>query len=337
MTIAPSPHALRIAVIGGGENCEHEISLASADSVAAALSGIGHEVVPLTIDPHGGWLDGDGTPIGLAAAVDVLCGCDVVVPVVHGPRGEDGTLAALCDLAGVAFVGSGIRPGALAMDKWATKLVAQALGITTAASVVLTTSTASTYRFRGPVVVKPIAAGSSHGVRLVDSEAELAPALAAAFAFDDRVLVEEVQHGREIDVAVLGMNDGGRHVSPLLEIVADGLFDHDAKYGGHADFRVPAEVSLSERNALVAAALAMYDALGCAGVARIDFFLTESGPVLNEVNTMPGFTAHSQVPQMFAADGLTYTALLDTLVQDAAAAGARRPTTAVSEGRVPSR
>ncbi|MGY2873476.1 D-alanine-D-alanine ligase [Marmoricola sp. URHA0025 HA25] len=316
---------LRVAVIGGGANCEHEVSLASAASVAGALEESGHDVVRLTIDPDGWWLDEVGSVIGLSAAVTVLRGCDVAVPVVHGPRGEDGTLAALCELAGVPFVGSGVGAGALAMDKWATKLVAEAVGIRTAAGTVLTRHTAPAYSFTGPVVVKPVAAGSSHGVSLVRAVPELAPALAAAFALDDRVLVEEVVPGREIDVAVLGTNDGERRTAPALEILTDGLFDHATKYGGDALFVVPAPLLDQERDELVAAALAMYDALGCAGVARVDFFLTEDGPVLNEVNTMPGFTEHSQVPRMFAAAGMAYGDLLDVLVRDAVRSRPRPP------------
>lgn len=310
---------MRIAVIGGGANCEHEVSLASAASVADALARRGHDVVRLTIDPDGWWLDPDGGVLGLARSIDVLRACDVTVPVVHGPRGEDGTLAGLLDLAGVPYVGSGVRAGALAMDKWATKLVAEALGIGTAPGLLLTARTASAYEFSGPVVVKPVAAGSSHGVALVRTAGELAPALAAAFALDDRVLVEEVVQGREIDLAVLG-HETRRSVSPPLEIVGEGLFDYEAKYGGTADFRIPAALAPADRKALADAAVAIYDALGCRGVARIDFFLTEQGPVLNEVNTMPGFTEHSQVPRMFAADGVGYGALLETLVRNALAA-----------------
>lgn len=308
---------LRVAVVGGGANGEHEVSLASAASVADALVEVGHDVLRLTIDPDGWWLDSGGV-IGLARGVDALRSCDVVVPVLHGPRGEDGTLAALCELAGVPYVGSGVGAGALAMDKHATKLVAGALGIRTAAGSVLTRHTAASYRFSHPVVVKPVAAGSSLGVSLVRRAEDLATALDAAFAHDDRVLVEEVVEGREIDVAVLGTRDGSRRVSPALEIRTAGFFDYDAKYGGGAEFRVPARLDPAERHALEQAALRGYDALGCAGVARIDFFLTDAGPVLNEVNTMPGFTAHSQVPRMFAADGLDYPDLLDLLVRDAA-------------------
>jgi len=133
------------------------------------------------------------------------------------------------------------------------------------------------------------------------------------------VLAEDVISGREIDLAVLGRADGTRTVAPPLEIMGDGIFGYQDKYGGQADLRVPAALGDADRTALEAAAVTMFDALGCAGVARIDFFLTAAGPVLNEVNTMPGFTEHSQVPKMFAAAGLPYPELLDLLVTDALA------------------
>jgi D-alanine-D-alanine ligase len=306
----------RVAVIGGGQNCEHAVSLASAAAVAAALATRRYDVVPLTIDPEGVWRDGEQRPIGLAGAVHVLRSCAVAVPVLHGPRGEDGTVAALCDLAGLPYVGSGVGAGALAMDKRVTKLVARGLGIAVAQDVLLTRATAPGYVFTHPVVVKPVAAGSSHGVTLVWRAEELAPALAGALALDEQVLVEEVVTGREVDVAVLGRPDGSRVVAPALEIVTDGIFDHAAKYDGSADFRIPAVLADAERKALEEAAVAMYDALGCAGVARVDFFVTAEGPVLNEVNTMPGFTEQSQVPKMFAAAGTSYADLLDLLVRD---------------------
>jgi len=306
---------LRVAVIGGGQNSEHTVSLASAASVADALEPTTYEVVRLTIDLNGEWRNRDRA-IGLGEAVTFLQSCDIVLPVVHGPHGEDGTLAALCELANVPYVGSNVRAGATAMDKWMTKLVAEALGIATTPGVLLTAATASTYDFRHPVFVKPVAAGSSHGVNLVNEATQLASALDAALALDDRVLVEDVVTGREIDVAVLGLADGTRMVSPALEIVADGWFDFEAKYGGAADFRVPAALDDVDRKELEEAALAIYDALGCEGVARVDFFVTDDGVVLNEVNTMPGFTEQSQVPRMFAAAGMPYPALLDRLVRD---------------------
>jgi len=312
----------RVAVVGGGQSCEHDVSLASSAAIAGSLDTTRYDVVRLVVDPYGEWRDDDHRPLGLAGAVQVLRTCDVVVPALHGPRGEDGTVAALCELAQVPYVGSGVTAGALAMDKWATKLVAEALGVPTAPGVLLRLGTRSSYRWTHPVVVKPVRAGSSHGVGLVEASDDLADALDAAFAVDDRVLVEDLVVGREIDLAVLGRPDGSRVVAPALEIVVEGLFDLGTKYDGTAEFRVPAALDDGERTGLEAAAVAVYDAIGCAGVARVDFFLTEAGPVLNEVNTMPGFTAHSQVPRMFAAAGTSYADLLDLLVRDALSAPA---------------
>ena len=307
----------RVAVIGGGQSCEHDVSLASAAAIVRALDH-GYDVLALTIGRDGTWSDGD-RDLDLATGVDLLRTCAVALPALHGPRGEDGTLAALCELVGVPYVGSGVGAGALAMDKWATKLVAREIGIGVAPDVLLTADTAGSYAWTRPVVVKPVAAGSSLGVTLVRDPADLATALKEALALDDRILVEDLVLGREVDVAVLGRPGGLRVVAPTLEIVVDGIFDHAAKYDGDADFRIPALLPDQARDALEKAAVAMYDALGCAGVARFDFFVTERGLVLNEVNTMPGFTEQSQVPKMFAAAGLSYADLLDLLVRDALA------------------
>ena len=313
---------IRVVVIGGGQNCEHEVSLASAAGVAAALAGFrdgtAYDVVRLTIGRDGSW-HGLAGEIGLGAAVDELQAADVVLPIVHGPLGEDGALAALCELAGTPYVGSPIGAGALAMDKWATKLVAEAVGVRTARGLLLHEPPQMAPRVGTnggfPCVVKPLAAGSSHGVSLVRDEAELATALAAAFAIDSRVLVEEVIVGREIDIAVLERADGSRLVGPPLEIVTVGLFDTTTKYDGSAGFRLPAPLTDVEHKELRDAAERVFDALGCRGVARIDFFLSETGWVLNEVNTMPGLTEQSQVPKMFAAIGLPYADLLDELIR----------------------
>jgi D-alanine-D-alanine ligase len=307
----------RVAVIGGGNSGEHEVSLASAASVAAGLDPAAYTVVPLTIGRDSTWRDRRDRPMSLAGVAQILRGCDVAFPMVHGPHGEDGTLAALCELARLPYVGSAVGAGALAMDKVATKLVAGSLGIATAPGRLVTAATADLCAWTGPVVVKPVAAGSSLGVSLVTDPEELAAALRSALALDARALVEEVVTGREVDVAVLRRANGSLMVPPALEIVGDGVFGYDEKYGGHAAFRVPAPLDDKERKALEDAAVATYDALGCAGVARVDFFLTDHGPVLNEVNTVPGMTEHSQVPRMFAAAGLSYPELLDDLVRGA--------------------
>ncbi|HEX6472011.1 MAG TPA: D-alanine--D-alanine ligase [Streptosporangiaceae bacterium] len=312
----------RVAVIGGGQNAEHDVSLATASAVAKALLSCGFDVCELTIDRDGIWRGG-ADPLGsraissLAAALGVIERADVVFPAVHGPAGEDGTLAALCALTHTPMVGSGLRAGALGMDKWATKLVAEAVGIRTAPGRLAAAAEIAEVEFEADVVVKPVSAGSSFGVALARDASQLRDALRRAARFDDRILIEDVVRGREVDVAVLREADGRRWASPPLEIHTSGPFDTRSKYDGSARFSVPADIGGADLAALTGAALRMFDALGCAGVARIDFFLTDHGPVLNEVNTMPGMTAESQVPRMFAAAGLPYERLVERLVDAA--------------------
>ena len=318
-----------VLVIGGGQNAEHEISLRTAAAIGEALRSGGFEVSAVTIGRDGIWTDGQ-RPLGtsaaasLAAALPLLEQADVVFPAVHGPLGEDGTLAALCALTQKPVVGSGLRAGAVGMDKWVTKLVAEAIGIRVAPGRLVRATDMGDIEFETEVVVKPVSAGSSYGVTLAREAGQLGEALRTAAYYDDRILIEHVVHGREIDVAVLREADGSRWAPPPLEIHADGLFDTATKYNGTARFTVPADLSSTDGAALTQAALRMFDALGCAGVARMDFFLTDDGPVLNEVNTMPGMTAESQVPRMFAAAGVPYEELVARLI-DAATVPAARP------------
>ena len=317
---------MRVLVIGGGQNSEHEVSLASAAAIAEALGVGGYEVTTVTISRAGNWevagvSEGATAAESLALAMPLIAKADVVFPAVHGALGEDGVLAALCALAGVRVVGSGPRTGAIGMDKWATKLVAQAAGLRTARGRLIDAADCGDAEFDGPVVVKPVSSGSSYGVSLVRDEGELGAALQEAARFDRRILVEEVVQGREIDVAVIREAGGVRWAAPPLEIHASGLFDTAMKYDGSARFTVPAQLSDADATALSRAALTMFDALGCAGVARMDFFLTAEGPVLNEVNTMPGLTAASQVPRMFAAADVSYVDLVSRLVRAAEVPG----------------
>lgn len=306
---------LRVAVIGGGANSEHDVSLASAASVSSALDRTRYDVVELTIARDGSWRDASGTDLGLADAITVLQSADVAFPAVHGPRGEDGSLAALLEFAGVPYVGSGTMAGALGMDKWASKLVAESLGIATAGARLVTSADRRARALALPAIVKPVASGSSYGVTRVDDATHLDAALDAALELDSRALIETFITGREIDIAVLERADGSRIVSEPLEIVVDGgLFDTASKYDGSARLLVPAPLTPIERERLAADALAIFDAVGCAGVARVDFFLAGGEFVFNEINTMPGLTAQSQVPRMFAAAAIEYPALLDELI-----------------------
>jgi D-alanine-D-alanine ligase len=329
-----------VAVIGGGASSEHDISLASARGIAAALDRSRYEVVELTIRRDGSWATTGAAPLSgdLADAVRILEHADVVIPALHGPHGEDGTIAALLELVGVPYVGSDVFAGAVAMDKWATKVLAASAGVAVAPGVRVTTSDDPVLdSVPLPAVVKPNRAGSSHGVALVGStgqrqRAVLRRAVMNALAFDASVLVEAVITGREVDVAVLEHSDGSLTCAPPLEIVLPqgGVFDTAGKYDAEPDFRVPARVNTATVAALEDAARTMFRALGCRGVARVDFFVLApvvddpaeaSTLVLNEVNTFPGFTPHSQVPRMFAAAGVSYSGLLDDLIETALASG----------------
>ncbi|SKC67683.1 D-alanine--D-alanine ligase [Okibacterium fritillariae] len=333
---------IRVCVIGGGASGEHDVSLASAAGIAGALDRERYDVYRLTIGRDGGWFDGSATDersrLTAAEAVAGLEGMDVVFPALHGVNGEDGTMAALMGVVRVPVVGGGIRPGALAMDKWVTKLIAGALGIATAPAVYVVggrvvagggvsspaISVAEGVSVAGltyPVVVKPVAAGSSHGVSVVAQASDLPAAVDEARRHDEHVLIEQFVEGREVDVAVLEHADGRRTIGPALEIAVDkgDVFDTDQKYGGHVPFVIPARVTDPELEALRTAADTLFTALGCRGIARFDFFVTPGGVLLNEVNTMPGFTPDSQVPKMFDAIGIPYATLLDELLATARA------------------
>lgn len=320
--------ARHVLVIGGGANAEHDVSLASAAAVRGALLRSRHLVTGLTIGSDGEWETLSGSRLGLAAAVQRMRESDVIFPALHGEGTEDGTLAGLLEVVGVPYVGSGVRAGALGMDKWASKLIAEHLGIATARGVLVDGDTV-----RGdlaglalPVIVKPVASGSSYGAARVERREALAAAVSGAKQFDSRVLIEEFIVGREIDVAVMRAADGEILIAPPLEIGkgADEVFDTALKYDARPSFLLPAELAADTEEALRLAARAMYEALGCAGVARVDFFVRGDEIVFNEINTMPGMTEHSQVPRMFAAGGVPFAELATRLV---AAADARRTRT----------
>lgn len=306
----------RIAVIGGGVSCEHDVSISSATSVAEALTSKGYQVDLFVIERDGGWSVNGGPATPAAAAIARLASCGAIFPVMHGPVGEDGTIAALCEIIGRPYVGSGVIAGALAMDKWATKCAVSALGYRVASGVLLTSPTELAWG--GPVVVKPVAAGSSYGVALARDKEALRLAITDAFRWDRRVLVEEYIEGREIDIPVWPDGDGGHATGPALEIARSELFDTESKYNGHAQFTVPADIPETVEKELFHAALTIFEALGCSGIARVDFFLVGNDIVFNEINTTPGLTPHSQVPLMYGACGGAYADLLERALLAAA-------------------
>lgn len=302
--------ALRVAVIGGGANPEHDVALRGAAAVAGALAEAGLTAIRLTIGRDGVWSADDqalGTTAAssLASALVLIGACEAVFPVLHGANGEDGTAAALLALAGVPVVGCGVRAGAIAMDKHATKALAASLGIRVVSGALVLPGDRMP-DVVPPVVVKPTTAGSSYGVSLVDDVAGLPQAVAAAAALGDAVLVERYVQAREVHVAVLQRASGELLVPPPLEFVKpDGvLFDTSRKYAAGIRALLPAPLPPGVLDEMRDASLRLFRVLGCTGLARVDFFVTEEGPVLNEVNTMPGMTAESGYPKMCAAAGL---------------------------------
>lgn len=306
------------------------MSLASAASARAHLDPERYAVRLVAIGADGTWYDDGRVALrgGVEGAVRAIRAADVVVPLVHGDVGEDGTLAGLLEMVGVPYVGSGVRAGAVGMDKHLTKLVATDLGIPVAPGVLLDVQGATAgpdtwpplvAHLRYPLFVKPCRQGSSYGVARVPDPGGLADAVRSAARYGPHVLVEEQVLGREVDIAALTAPDGGLRLSPPLEILveASAFFDTARKYDGTAVFQVPARLDDGDLRLIRRHTGDLYARLGCAGVARFDYFLTVDGPVLNEVNTVPGFTQHSQVPRMFAADGLVYGDLLALLVDGA--------------------
>jgi D-alanine-D-alanine ligase len=348
----PADGRIRVAVLFGGRSGEHAVSCLSAASVMAHLDRDRFTAVPVRIDRDGFWAvgvdDPDSYAAGGAAAlealeqllpapsttlvgsvltgIEALRSCDVVFPALHGPFGEDGTLQSCLAFAGVPYVGCGVLSSALAMDKVRTKALLAVAGLTVADSVVLRDDAVDVdrevrERLGLPVFVKPVRGGSSLGVSRVGRWADLPAAVVEARRSDPVVLVEAAVAGREIDIGVLELPDGGLAVSPPLEIHVPegGLFDFHAKYSDPSTrFEVPAALDVATFDRMRAQARTAFDALGCAGLLRVDFFLRPDGTlVLNEVNTFPGFTAASQYPRMWQAAGIGYRELLDTLVDTA--------------------
>lgn len=263
-----------------------------------------------------------------AGSVSSLGEVDVAFPILHGPFGEDGTVQGLLELVGIPYVGAGILASAAGMDKHFTKSLLQQAGIAVAPWKTISARDwegdragveAAADALGWPVFVKPARAGSSVGVTKVTSPEALADAIAVAFAEDSRVLIEQALVGREVECGVLGGRDGqAPRVSVAGEIVVSGreFYDFEAKYLGAAgiDLVCPAPLSDAELAEMQQLAARAFDAIGGAGLARVDFFLTADGFVINEVNTMPGFTPISMFPKCWMASGLAYPELIDELI-----------------------
>lgn len=353
----------RVVLLFGGRSSEHGISCVTAAGVLKAIDRAEFEVIPVGItktgatvlldeaELHGYHLDAEGLPevpengtrvlwpastesrtlsvLESDGRVRSLGRIDVVLPTLHGPYGEDGTVQGMLDLVDLPYVGCGVLASALCMDKHALKTVLAAAGIavapwrTVARSEVARDPSLVAALDEGlayPLFVKPNRAGSSVGVSRVTAAHELPAALEVAFAEDSLVLVETGIVGREVEIAVLQGRDGSapRTSSVIGEIVFDGrdFYDFEAKYLGAegVSLELPAAVSDAEFAALRDAAVTAFEVAQCAGLARIDFFLTESGPVLNEINTLPGFTPISMYPRLWQESGLGYTELITELI-----------------------
>ena len=358
---------VRVAVVFGGRSGEHTISCATAAGVLSAIDRDRYEVLPVGITPEGQCLLVEADPAALELSdsrppvtitaeglgrgrltaplgggeltvlgptgPEVLGQVDVVLPLLHGPYGEDGTIQGMLEMMSVPYVGCGVLASAAGMDKQVTKVLLNAAGIPTAPHVVVTPR-----RWVGdrelildacesldyPLFVKPARAGSSLGITKVERREDLQGAIETARRVDPKVLVESGVLGREIEVAVLGGRDGGApRVAEPGEIVMDAahgageFYDYQTKYLAHDAVQMvcPARITPAERELIMATASAAFDALGGEGLMRVDFFLTPRGEaVVNEVNTMPGFTPFSMYPYMWRVSGMGYTELVTELI-----------------------
>ncbi len=307
---------MRIAVLGGGTSSEHEVSLRSAASVAAGLREAGHETVEVTIARDGRWSAGD-EPVDFTPGGGLL-GCDAVFPVLHGPGGEDGSVQGLLEVLDVPYAGSDVESSAICMDKLVFKDLLAHHGIP---QVDFCRAGEDGWRqiaasFGQPVWVKPARLGSSVGIAPASGEEELDRAVADARRHDPRVIIEAPAPGKEVECSLLGNEDPA--ASPPGEIVtkASDWYDYEAKYAeGGMELRVPAEISETARERVRELARRVFTLCGCSGLARCDFFVDGEVVLVNELNTIPGFTETSVYGKLFEADGISYPELCDRLVK----------------------
>jgi D-alanine-D-alanine ligase len=302
---------VRVAVIGGGRSSEHEISLASAESVRKGLESGGHEALDVRIDRAGRWTR-DGQSLALEPAGGLL-GVDVAFPVLHGPFGEDGTVQGLLELLDVPYVGAGVLASAVAMDKALFKDLMSAHGIPQVDYAVVREG--DNPSVHPPAFVKPARLGSSVGISKAWSEAELDSALRHAFEHDPVALVERFSDGREVECSVLGHNDPIASQPGEIVVKIGDWYDYEAKYtDGGMELVVPAGVPEHLREEVRRLAVEVFGIVSCSGMARVDFFVEEDRVLVNELNTIPGFTQTSVYAKLFDASGIPYTELLDRLL-----------------------
>ncbi|HEV3033538.1 MAG TPA: D-alanine--D-alanine ligase family protein [Solirubrobacteraceae bacterium] len=325
---------LTVAVLAGGRSSEHDVSLSSGAAVRDGLRSAGHDVVWVEIGRDGVWRH-DGQPLSVTPAGGLL-GVDVAFPVLHGPFGEDGTVQGLLETLDVAYVGAGVAASAVSLDKVLFKQLMSAAGVPQVDYVGVRAERFERSREHAlaeiaritalglPVFVKPAHLGSSVGIVKVSAEEQIGDALQEAFAYDPLAIVEAAAPGVEVECGVLGTlagdDDAVESDEPALasepgEIVFSGEFyDFGAKYSpGGMELRVPARISASAREQVKRLAVGAFEAAGCEGLARVDFFVDGERVLVNELNTMPGFTPTSVYAKLLAASGVAYPRLVDRL------------------------
>jgi D-alanine-D-alanine ligase len=339
---------ITVGILFGGKSAEHEVSLQSAKNVYDAIDRDKFEPVLIGIDKSGKWLlsdasrfllnDGDprhislnpsGDPVALVPANEGLLNSaaasrlDVVFPILHGPFGEDGTVQGLLKLAGVPFVGSGVLGSAVGMDKDVMRRLFRDAGLPVGKFLALRSHNTLppfaeiTAALGNPVFVKPANLGSSVGISKVRNEAEFSVAVNEAFQHDTKIVIEEFIPGREIECAVLGNDDPAASI-PGEVIPTHEFYSYEAKYldENGAALEIPAKLDDETKKRIQELSIKAFQTLCCAGLSRIDFFLKENGEVLiNEINTIPGFTKNSMYPKLWEASGIGYTELITRLIE----------------------
>ena len=314
---------MRVAVLAGGRSSEHSVSLDSAATVTAALQEAGHEVIGVRLGRDGSWRGPDGTDLALAPAGGLL-GAEVAFPVLHGPFGEDGTIQGLLELLDVPYVGAGVLASSLCMDKVVFKEVLAAAGVPQVAYLAVRETQwqdtpdgvrASLGELGLPLFVKPARLGSSVGISKVATAEELDGALETAFQHDGLAIAEAFSPGIEVECAVTG--NGDPEASLPAEVVLQGAdwYDYEAKYSpGGVELEIPARVDEHVIAEVRRLARDTFLRVGCAGLARVDFFVEDGRVLVNELNTLPGMTATSGFPKMWEATGRSFPEVCDGLL-----------------------
>jgi D-alanine-D-alanine ligase len=307
---------VRVAVLSGGRSSEHEVSLRSGAAVAAGLRDAGHEVVPVLVERDGGWLS-DGRPVTLAPGEGLL-GADAVFPVLHGPFGEDGTVQGLLECLDVPYVGCDVLSSAVCMDKLTLKRLLEVHGVP---QVEFVQAGEEGWRDRAvamglPLWVKPSRLGSSVGISKVTSpERGLDEAVERAMRHDPRVIIEASAEGVEVECSVLGNDELETSLPGQIAAHAD-WYDYEAKYSdGGMELLVPPPLDDGTVARVRELAARVFALAGCSGFARCDFFVVDGEVLVNEINTIPGFTDTSVFSKLFEESGLPYPRLCDRLVE----------------------